>query len=536
MEKTNREKDMEATTGWVWGTNRIASMPLSLKLVLLVLITLITRIVVLLQTQIISNDGVFYIQIAKLFSEGKYEEISNTYFNFYPLLLFFIQKLIGDWELSGKLISLTLGTLTVVPVFLIGRSLYDEKVGWLSALFYIILPNFLKYNSDVLRDPTSWFFMALTLWFVWDGIQKNRLVFFGLASISAGLGALTRVEGFVLWGALAIFTALRKVPEISLKRRSLNVTFLVLLFPLLFSLVFFSMKKHSSRIAFGKMASFSSNFIIDHSREILQPIDPIIPIGQKTYNSLPLISKNSLELASRHRVVVAISEVIYKFIKSANLLIVLILFGLWKRKKDGFGTSDWYLLFMFAALFSMSVFYTWQINYFSTRHGLTLVLPCLFFAGPGLIFLTETFSRGINRFTPGWAIIKRYMFHILTFSLIMIFLFQGFSVRRGEKTNMKEMGVWLKKNGYQGSVIMGSKEFVRLVFYADGKFLEMPDSWEKVIVSIHQNKVRLVVVDSCTIEQDCPGFLANLPQAGLFPIQGPKGEKGKYEIQIYGVY
>jgi 4-amino-4-deoxy-L-arabinose transferase-like glycosyltransferase len=511
-------------------------MPLSLQLALLVLITFLTRIVALLQTQTISNDGVFYIQIAKIFSEGKYEEISNTYFNFYPLLLFFIQKLIGDWELSGKLISLTLGTLTVVPVFLLGRSLYNEKVGWFSALFYIILPNFLKYNSDVLRDPTGWFFMTLTLWLVWDGIQKNRLVFLGLASISGGLGALTRVEGFVLWGALAIFTALRRVPDISLKRRGLNVAFLVLLFPLLFSLVFFSMKKHSSRIAFGKMTSFSVNFIIDHSRKTLQPTDPIIPIGQKTYNSLPNISKYSLELARGHRVVVAISEVIYKFIKSANLLIVLILLGLWKRKKEGFESSDWYLLYMFAALFGMSVFYTWQIYYFSTRHGLTLVLPSLYFAAPGLLFLTETFSRGINRFTPGWAIMKGYMFHILTFSLIMIFLFQGFSVKREDKTNLKEVGLWLKENGYQGSVIMGSKEFIRLVFYADGKFLEIPNSWEMVIGSIHQNRVRLVVVDSCTIEQDYPGFLANLPQAGLFPIQGPKGEKGKYEIQIYGVY
>ena len=514
----------------------IASMPLSLKLVLLVLITLITRIVVLLQTQIISNDGVFYIQIAKLFSEGKYEDISKTYFNLYPLLLFFIQKLIGDWELSGKLISLTLGTLTVVPVFLLGRSLYDEKVGWLSALFYIILPNFLKYNSDVLRDPTGWFFMTLTLWLVWDGIQKNRSILLGLASISGGLGALTRVEGFVLWGALAIFTAFRRGPDISLKRRGLNVTFLVLLFPLLFSLVFFSMKKDSSRIAFNKMTSFTVNFVIDHSRKTLQPTDPIIPIGQKTYNSLPNISKYSLELARRHRVVVVISEVIYKFIKSANLLIVLILLGLWKRKKEGFEPSDWYLLYIFAALFGMSVCYTWQIYYFSTRHGLTLVLPSLYFAAPGLLFLTETFSRGLNQLAPKWIIIKRYMFPILTFSLIMIFLFQGFSVRRGDKTNMKEMGVWIKKSGYQGSVIMGPKEFIRLVFYADGKYLEMPDSWEKVIVSIDQNKVRLVVVDSCTIEQDCPGFLANLPHAGFFPIQGFKGQKGKCKIQIYGVY
>jgi hypothetical protein len=97
------------------------------------------------------------------------------------------------------------------------------------------------------------------------------------------------------------------------------------------------------------------------------------------------------------------------------------------------------------------------------------------------------------------------------------------------------MGLWLKKSGYQGSVMMGANKFLRLVFYADGKLLEMPNAWEKVTDSINRNGVRIIVIDSCTIEQDCPGFLANLPHARLFLIQGHKGKKGKCEIQIYGV-
>ena len=259
-------------------------------------------------------------------------------------------------------------------------------------------------------------------------------------------------------------------------------------------------------------------------------------MDQKVYQSLAFISKNSLELGIRHRVVLAISEVIYKFVKSANFLIILIFLGLWKRKRDGFETSDWYLLFMFAALFVMSVFYTRQTYYFSTRHGLTLVLPCLFFAGPGLIFVTETFSRGINWLTPGWTIMKRDVFHIITFLLIVIFLAQGFSAGRAGKVIYKEVGLWLKRNGYQGSVIMGPSKFLRLVFYADGKFVEMPDSWVKAVDIMQQNGVKIVVVDACTIDQDCSGFLANWSKAGLFLLQGPKGRGEKCPIQIYGVY
>lgn len=536
MERAEKEKNSETNAAFLSRTKGIlASMPLSLKLALLVLITFLTRVLAFYQMQIISNDGVLYIQLAKDFSEGKFEGLLGTYFSLYPLLLSFVQKFIGDWELSGQLISLTLSTLTVIPVFLLGRSLYGEKVGWLSALFYITLPNFLRYSSDVVRDPTSWFFMTITLWLVWSGIQKNRAVLFGLASISAGLGALTRVEGLILWGALALFTAFSRILGISLKKRALYVTLLIFLLPALLLPVQLYLSKQSSKMVFGQVTLFPLKFIEVRTHGILQPPDPVTYMGSKVYKSLPSVSQGFLELGSRHKVVLAISEVIYKFIKSANILIVLILLGLWRRKKEGFESSDWYLLYTFAALFIMSVFYTRYIYYFSTRHGLTLVLPLLYFAGPGLIFVTETFSQRMNRLFSGWHFTKKYVFHILAIFLTIIFLAQGLSAKRTEKINFKEIGHWLKEKGYQGSVIMAPAKFTRLVFYADGKFLEMPDSWKAVIESIHRNGVKIVVIDHCTIKEDCPDFLTNLPGGKLFPLLGSEGREKKCPIEIYGV-
>jgi hypothetical protein len=181
----------------------------------------------------------------------------------------------------------------------------------------------------------------------------------------------------------------------------------------------------------------------------------------------------------------------------------------------------------------MSVFYTWRIYYFSTRHGLTLVLPFLFFAVHGLDFIAKTFQHGLDRVTSGWHTVKNHLLQFITLFLIIVFLVQGISLRRTEKFVQKEIGLWLKEKGYQGSVIMGPNTLLRLAFYADGKFIEMPDSWEKVVDSIQRNGVKIVVVDSCTIDQDCPGFLANSPQAGLFPLSGPVGKKEKCPIQIY---
>jgi hypothetical protein len=258
-------------------------------------------------------------------------------------------------------------------------------------------------------------------------------------------------------------------------------------------------------------------------------------MGQKAYDSLPQLSQDVLELASRHRIVLAISEVIHKFIKSANLLIVLILLGFWKRMREGFESADWFLLYVFTALFIMSLFYARQIYYFSTRAGLTLVVPCLFFVGHGLDFIGERVSRGLNWLTSGWSFVKKYSLHLLTILFIIIFLVQGISFKRTDKFVQKEIGLWLNGKGYHGSVIMGPNSLLRLAFYANARFLAMPDSWEKVMQIVREGEVKIIVVNSCTIDQDCPGFISNWPQAGLFLLNGPVEGKEKCPIQVFGV-
>jgi hypothetical protein len=266
---------------------------------------------------------------------------------------------------------------------------------------------------------------------------------------------------------------------------------------------------------------------------VFRPQDPIEAMGQKTFNSLPIISQDSLELANRHRLPLAVSEVIYKFIKSANLLILLILLGFWKRTKQKMEYSDLYLLFAFLILVLTSIFYTFRIFYFSTRHGLTLVFPLLFFAAHGLEFLAEILSKGFNRMTSGRTFMKKYISWILTVFLIAVFLAQGLPGQGKDKTSIKETGIWLKEQGYQGSVIMGPKKFLRLAFYAEGAFLEIPGSWERLVETVHRERVQLIVIDPSTIAQDCPGFLENWPRSGLAPLQGKKGERASERIEIY---
>jgi len=195
--------------------------------------------------------------------------------------------------------------------------------------------------------------------------------------------------------------------------------------------------------------------------------------------------------------------------------------------------SDLYLLSAFLILMITSIFYTFRIFYFSTRHGLTLVLPLLFFAAHGPNFLAGMLSKGFNRITSGWTFTKENLPYMVTVFLILLFLVQGLSGRGREKVNIKEAGIWLKKKGYQSSMIVGPKKLMRIAFYADGTFLEMADSWEKAVVTIQEKKVRLIVTDPSTIKRDCPGFLENWERSGLALLQEIRGERASETIQIY---
>jgi len=82
---------------------------------------------------------------------------------------------------------------------------------------------------------------------------------------------------------------------------------------------------------------------------------------------------------------------------------------------------------------------------------------------------------------------------------------------------------------------MGPKRFLRLAFYMDGKFLEIPDSWEKVVEKIRQNGVRIIVIDTCSIQQDCPDFYKNWKNQGLFSLKSFIEERGKCSIEVFRV-
>jgi len=101
------------------------------ELGLLVLISLFLGFYLFFRTYVISFDGAFqYVPIAKDFASGFFRKaLSHNQQPLYSLIVAFVSRWVPDFELAGKLVSSILGILLVIPVYFLGKRIFDEKIG-----------------------------------------------------------------------------------------------------------------------------------------------------------------------------------------------------------------------------------------------------------------------------------------------------------------------------------------------------------------------------------------------------------------------
>ena len=149
--------------------------------------------------QIITPDGVRYIENARLIASGNFSKISeSSFFNLFPFIIVLFQKVFHDWETAGRLVSVVFGSIAIIPFFLLIRLLIDSRIAAIASLFYIISPRLVEYSTDVLREPVFWCFSISSLYFAWRGIAQKRLLSLMLAAMFVVLASFTRLDGAAL--------------------------------------------------------------------------------------------------------------------------------------------------------------------------------------------------------------------------------------------------------------------------------------------------------------------------------------------------
>jgi len=169
-------------------------------------IAVVPRLYLVLTAKGIDPDGTVYLSAANDFLKGDFlKAFSNVFPPFYPFLTALLSPLAGDVELAGRIVSLIFGTLTLLPVYYLGRRLFGEKITIFSIFLLIFHPYLAEFSGSVLSESVYTFLVALGVLVGWKGLDSKSWSLMFLLGILLGLAYLTRPEGlgfvalFLLW-------------------------------------------------------------------------------------------------------------------------------------------------------------------------------------------------------------------------------------------------------------------------------------------------------------------------------------------------
>jgi 4-amino-4-deoxy-L-arabinose transferase-like glycosyltransferase len=149
------------------------------------------------------------------FVRGALNNVFVAGWNGFPTFYFFLQSLsiriFGQTTEALRLPSALAGALTVTTVYYAGASMFDRRVGLLSAIFLLTQHAHIHFSRIGLQNIWDGLWYTLFVWSAWYGWTKDKRAGFLLAGFIFGLSQYFYISGrsmallFGLWLAIAFF-------------------------------------------------------------------------------------------------------------------------------------------------------------------------------------------------------------------------------------------------------------------------------------------------------------------------------------------
>lgn len=163
--------------------------------------SLLVRLVFLRTVSLIESDGCLYARLAENIISGKGMvgmDGSQTVFirPLYPLLIAVANKIIGNLELSGRVITIFFGSVTPVIVYLITKKLFGKTEGILAALLTAVSPVLISSSIQVMTETVYMSIIISGIFCLFLALKgKSKSLVFA-SGLVWGMAYLTRSEGF----------------------------------------------------------------------------------------------------------------------------------------------------------------------------------------------------------------------------------------------------------------------------------------------------------------------------------------------------
>ncbi|NNK85357.1 MAG: hypothetical protein HKO91_07395, partial [Desulfobacterales bacterium] len=200
-------------------------------------------VLITLSGKAINNDGLLYISAAQQFASGHFKEGLALYpMPLYSLFITIVHYLISEWVLAARLISLTFLVLSIIPLYMISKDLFENRIAFWGCLAFALAPLPNSWVAYVTRGPVFIFFFAWAIYFALKAIQTERPGFFVLVAIFSWFSILLRLEGIIFIPAFFFFLVYLTIFNLQKRRSSLKGILIWIAFPgIIFGILFTAM-------------------------------------------------------------------------------------------------------------------------------------------------------------------------------------------------------------------------------------------------------------------------------------------------------
>jgi len=132
---------------------------------------------------------------------------------------------------AGMAVSVIAGTLLLIPVFSITKTLSNEKIALFASIIAATHPYLVRISAEIMRDSLFLLLIFAGLAFALKAAKGGKVLEWCIPGIFAGLAVMTRTEGIdlvlaiILWFAVELYISFRSENVMNAIKRTLSSTF-----------------------------------------------------------------------------------------------------------------------------------------------------------------------------------------------------------------------------------------------------------------------------------------------------------------------
>ncbi|MCE9530484.1 MAG: glycosyltransferase family 39 protein [Planctomycetes bacterium] len=189
----------------------------------ILLLTVATRAWIMQHTEVLSRDSISFIRMALQLEDppndplqpdrklSRHEVIRGTYQPpgypaailavSWPVRSFMGGTTCDSMVMSAQLTSVLASLLLVLPLYFLGKMVFDRQTAFVGTLIFQMLPVCMQVTSDGLSDGLFLLTSVTAIWFAAIAFRRKSLGWLFTAGLACGLAYLVRPEGLIVFMA-----------------------------------------------------------------------------------------------------------------------------------------------------------------------------------------------------------------------------------------------------------------------------------------------------------------------------------------------